>query len=845
MTEKVTEKIEEPPITELSQNCPLEKCKECNEESTSLDLCLSCNEELGYMKVNYTTYHPNFYDCKKREDPKLNKFYYNEITHEFRPCHKTCKKCSQDGDSESHNCLECDSGYMFRPGDNPNNNCVVYSKYYYLSEYNQYKSMDKLQCPLEAKYLVQDKDYCIYDCKKDKTNKFLYNGICVETCPEDTNAEDNICKENPNKATLASGILLLEEEDNFLQVVQNMAKVYTSEFKYTDNHVSEYENSKFGVLLYKNSSAMKELSLDMPKVDFQNCSEKVKSHYNIEGNLLNSIIQKKEKKSHQTSYSFFHPISGEKLEVGDICSNESIIIKENITSILNTSNNLNFKLQMSLTEQGINIFDLNDGFYKDICYDFDNPYKRDIALRDRVKLAYPNATLCEEGCRNQGINTADMTATCDCTFHDITNNKVVRDNAVLDSLVGEVFNFIDDSNILVVKCYKYIIKYFFRSYGGIITTIVILLDFILTLIFFLFQLSDISKYIFNLTKKYLKYLNFYIFNKSKAISQMSPPPKNIKNKKVTIRDDNNKKTNKNIKSSVRLKSQNDIDEKIEKKVSIKEIAFTEKGSEKRKLNSKNNKISIIEYSNTSDEALDEAKKLKKFFKEYLATEPDDMEFDDAIKKDNRTFCQYFYDNLKEKQIIANTFIAYDPIKKRIIKIILFSLNLILYIVINGLFFSEVYISQLYNIKDEEEHFLSFVPRSIDRLFYATLVSVIIGYLVDCFFIEEKKVIGIFKREKMNKDEIKRSIIELIKEIKRRYIGFVVLVFILLLLSLYYLLCFNYVYPKSQMEWIKSSIAIILIIQLLSVLKILVGAILRFLSFKCESEYIFKFSKIFN
>ena len=57
--------------------------------------------------------------------------------------------------------------------------------------------------------------------------------------------------------------------------------------------------------------------------------------------------------------------------------------------------------------------------------------------------------------------------------------------------------------------------------------------------------------------------------------------------------------------------------------------------------------------------------------------------------------------------------------------------------------------------------------------------------------------------------IKQRIIELIKEIKRRYITFVIIVFILLLCSLYYLLCVNYVYPKSQIEWIKSSIAIII------------------------------------
>ena len=150
-------------------------------------------------------------------------------------------------------------------------------------------------------------------------------------------------------------------------------------------------------------------------------------------------------------------------------------------------------------------------------------------------------------------------------------------------------------------------------------------------------------------------------------------------------------------------------------------------------------VNKIEYNQTEEE-LNEIKKIKHFFKEYLATSPDDMEFDDAIKKDDRSFCQYFSDNLKEKQIIANTFIASDPIKKRAIKFILFTFNLILYIVINGLFFNEVYISKLYKIKEEDENFFSFLPRSIDRLIYATLVSIIVGYFIDCFFIEEKKVI---------------------------------------------------------------------------------------------------------
>jgi len=112
-------------------------------------------------------------------------------------------------------------------------------------------------------------------------------------------------------------------------------------------------------------------------------------------------------------------------------------------------------------------------------------------------------------------------------------------------------------------------------------------------------------------------------------------------------------------------------------------------------------------------------------------------------------------------------------------------------------------------------------------------------------LKKKKIIGIFKRDKENKEMLKRNIIELVKEIKRRYIGFVVFVFFLLILFLYYLLCFNYVYPKSQIEWIKSSIAIIIIIQILSILKIFAGAVFRYLSFCCNNEYIFRFSKVFN
>ena len=75
----------------------------------------------------------------------------------------------------------------------------------------------------------------------------------------------------------------------------------------------------------------------------------------------------------------------------------------------------------------------------------------------------------------------------------------------------------------------------------------------------------------------------------------------------------------------------------------------------------------------------------KFFEEYMSTSPDDMEFDDAVAKDKRTYCEHTVENLIEDQIILSTFIAEDKLKPRSIKIIIFILNVILYFVVNGLF----------------------------------------------------------------------------------------------------------------------------------------------------------------
>ena len=230
--------------------------------------------------------------------------------------------------------------------------------------------------------------------------------------------------------------------------------------------------------------------------------------------------------------------------------------------------------------------------------------------------------------------------------------------------------------------------------------------------------------------------------------------------------------------------------------------------------------------------------------EYLRTEPDDMDYDDAVKLDKRTFCQFFYDKLKINQMILNTFFIKDPLRPTSLKMLLFILNIDLYLFINGLFFSEDYISQMFNVSDDEGIF-PFIERFLDRFFYITLVGVIVSYIIDCFFVEEKKVKRILKRESENPTILKYEIIRIIKNIISRYNLFILLSFIISIFIFYYVFCFNNIYPSMKGEWIKSSVIIIFSMQALSALKSFLETCIRFIGFKCNSEKIFKISLLLS
>ena len=102
-----------------------------------------------------------------------------------------------------------------------------------------------------------------------------------------------------------------------------------------------------------------------------------------------------------------------------------------------------------------------------------------------------------------------------------------------------------------------------------------------------------------------------------------------------------------------------------------------------------------------------------------------------------------------------------------------------------------------------------------------------------------------KNEKDNLLSLKYEMMQIIKDLEKRYLSFIIISFIISLFILYHITCFNNIYPHMKKEWLIFSVLIIVCVQIISLIKSFIETILRFMSFRCKSEKLFKLSLIFS
>ena len=114
-------------------------------------------------------------------------YYLDNSDNIYKECYSTCKKCSQGGNNERHNCQECKEGFRFI--NDPfaiENNC-----YTQCSFYSYFIAMQNYQCTQSCIFTgfqkkIEPKKKCIDDCKNDDEYIYEYNNECLNECPENT-----------------------------------------------------------------------------------------------------------------------------------------------------------------------------------------------------------------------------------------------------------------------------------------------------------------------------------------------------------------------------------------------------------------------------------------------------------------------------------------------------------------------------------------------------------------------------------------------------------------------------------------------------------------------------------
>ena len=100
---------------------------------------------------------------------------------------------------------------------------------------------------------------------------------------------------------------------------------------------------------------------------------------------------------------------------------------------------------------------------------------------------------------------------------------------------------------------------------------------------------------------------------------------------------------------IKFREKSAKDDKSEKNLFKEKSVKSNKSTKKKNLKYRRNvpRINIKSESSSENEINLDDNDCQKFFDEYLATSLDDLEFDDALVKDPRTFCEYFIESLKE------------------------------------------------------------------------------------------------------------------------------------------------------------------------------------------------------
>ena len=213
-----------------------------------------------------------------------------------------------------------------------------------------------------------------------------------------------------------------------------------------------------------------------------------------------------------------------------------------------------------------------------------------------------------------------------------------------------------------------------------------------------------------------------------------------------------------------------------------------------------------------------------------------MNFNEALKYDKRNYAQYYWSLLRTKHLLFFAIIPSNDYNSTINKICLFLFSFALYYTINGLFFTDSTIHEIFE-EDGKYNFIYQLPQII----YSSIISTFLFMIIKFLSLSEKDILQL-KNDKYKK-HLKTKMMILMKRLKIKFILFFIISLSFLILFWYYLSCFCAIYKNSQIHLLKDTLISFLLSLLYPFAIYLISGLFRIPSLKNKIMCMYKISKI--
>ena len=675
-----------------------------------------------------------------------------------------------------------------------------------------------------------------------------YENRCYPECPQGT----CLTQEDPKLKTcirispsmqVFNGICF----DNLDQFTNNIKSMSDS---------GQIISTNSGIIIHgystkPNSEKTEDKNANYSMVYLGDCEFKIKSFYNLPNDtelfILGIDSPNKDILSSTNVYNFaVYLENGTLLDHSEACKESKIAISSPIIN----SDLVKIEEANYFSDMGFDIFDESSDFYNDRCAAA-SIGGNDIILSDRKKDFYPEGvSLCNDSCTYSKVDLNSERFVCEC---DLNYNYSKKDGNEIEINEEDDTSYIDYIlsliNYKIIKCYKLFFEYksYYYNAGFYIAVGTLVFDLLQMFIYIncgrksmdLIILENVPderrlKEIINEQKKANNELN-------KKIKNRNNPPKNDKNKKIS-------------RKTVQLEFKGDLKNKRKSKLKNKTLKYNKKNKDDKKY-SINNQMLIINsnnklhfpknqndhlingtnYTNLTNEALHREELVKDNIENR---DLNIIPYTQALRVDKRNCIQIFLSVIFHEIKIISIFYYKHPFEHLSIILSQYMFELCLDLTLNCLLYTEDVISEKYNNNGSIKFFttlsLSFMSNII-----SSIISLFLWKLADYADFFELIIKDITYKPKYYLNIMKFKKILCFK--------LSIYFFLQTLINLgmcYYLMIFCTIYHNTQGSIMINYLTGVAESMIISLALTLIISIMRAISIKCQSKYIYNTSKYF-